>query len=193
MVCGLGTIGLLTTMFLRQAGYTKVRVIGNKDIQKKIFLDMGGAADCFCDVRYEDPRKFVEKSTDGRGADFYFECIGRPENYEQAVKRVAPLGKVVLVGNPAADMELSRDAYWNILRKQMTLVGTWNSTYYGRAGKENPQAKDDWQYAINSIVTWDFPVDKLVSHCFSLAQMDIGLDIMKRKSEDYVKIMVKMV
>ena len=189
VICGLGTIGLLTCRFLLDAGYERVFVIGNKDIQREKFLVMGGKYDNFCDVRYKDPIAFVMSISGDHGADNYFECVGRPENVEQAIKCTAPLGTVMLVGNPASDMELKKDTYWKILRNQMTVLGTWNSSFEGRGSRK--KYTDDWQYVIDRLSS--LKADNLVTHVFDLDRMSKGLDIMKRKSEDYVKIMVKMV
>lgn len=193
-VCGLGTIGLFVAMFLKDAGYQNVYCIGNKDIQKAKLLEMGYQEGSFCDVRNTDPYEFIKDKTDGAGADYYFECIGRSDNYEQAVKCVSPLGKIMLVGNPASDMNLSRDIYWKILRNQLTLKGTWNSSY-----------PDDWTYAIERLTSWhsikegsegkskdSFAMDPstFITHRFPLENIDKGLSIMRNKSEEYIKVMI---
>lgn len=35
----------------------------------------------------------------------------------------------VCMGNPLGGISLSQDIYWKILRKKLTLVGTWNSCF----------------------------------------------------------------
>ena len=184
VVCGLGTIGLLLTKILQKSGYDNILLIGNKDIQKKLVNKMGFLEDNYLDVRYADPVNFIMEKTGGLGADYYFECIGRSESYQQAVKCASPLAKVVLVGNPTSDMELPKDIYWKILRNQMTLLGTWNSSYKS----EDPE-DDDWQMAL-SMFDGSFSPKDLITHRFSLEELDKGLSIMRRKSEDYVKIMI---
>lgn len=193
-VCGLGTIGLLVALFLKDAGYQNVFCIGNKDIQRKKLLNMGYEPGQIIDIREADAVAELQKRTGGQGVDVYFECIGRSENYEQAVSCVAPFGQIMLVGNPASDMSLPRNIYWKILRNQLTLRGTWNSSFYGIDGKG-----DDWRYALDRLVTWSklraegksimLPHD-LITHRFSLKDMNLGLDIMRTKSEEYVKVMV---
>ncbi len=194
-VCGLGTIGLLVAMFLRDAGYRKVFCIGNKDIQREKLLAMGYEPGRFIDIRRADAVAELREKTGGRGVDVYFECIGRSENYEQAVSCAAPLGQIMLVGNPASDMSLPRNIYWKILRNQLTLRGTWNSSFYGIDGEG-----DDWRYALDRLIVWSklraegktimLPHD-LITHRFSLKDMNLGLDIMRNKSEEYVKVMVE--
>ncbi len=188
VVCGLGTIGLLVAMFLRDAGYRNVFCIGNKDVQLEKLLAMGYEPGQFCDVRRREPESYILEMTDGKRADVYFECIGRSESYEQAVKCTGPLGRVMLVGNPASDMELTRQTYWQILRNQLTLQGTWNSGFGGIDGDG-----DDWCYVMDRLTDWNMefrPAD-LITHRFELEQLQAGLDIMHRKSEEYVKIMIE--
>ena len=194
-ICGLGTIGLLVALFLKDAGYQNVFCIGNKDIQRKKLLDMGYEPGQIIDIREADAVAELQKRTGGWGVDVYFECIGRSEDYEQAVSCAAPFGQIMLVGNPASDMSLSRNIYWKILRNQMTLRGTWNSSFYGIDGKG-----DDWRYALDRLAAWSklktegksimLPHD-LITHRFSLKDMNLGLDIMRTKSEEYVKVMVE--
>ncbi len=195
VVCGLGTIGLLTVLFLKDAGYQNLFCIGNKDVQREKALAMGIEPENYCDVRSADPKAFIKEKTGGRGADYYFECIGRSESYEQAIDCTGPLGKVMLVGNPASDMGLTRNTYWKILRNQMTLHGTWNSSF---AGFESNNPSDDWTYVLKRLESWNaakafgkslFLPRDLITHRYTLEDLPKGLDIMRRKSEGYVKIM----
>ena len=193
VVCGLGTIGLLLSMFLKDAGCNNILFVGNKDIQKKKILEMGFNDESYCDVRYGEPLSFIKKKTEGRGADVYFECIGRSESYAQAVSAVAPLGKVVLIGNPASDMELPREVYWKILRGQLCIIGNWNSSFRGRDAEDtemNPEP-DDWRYVISRLGKKALSPEILITHRFDLEGMTEGLDIMRKKSEEYIKIMIE--
>ena len=187
VVCGLGTIGILVAMFLRDAGYRNVFCIGNKNVQLEKLQAMGYEPGQFCDVRCRESESYVLEMTDGKRADIYFECIGRSESYRQAVKCTGPLGRVMLVGNPASDMELDCQTYWQILRKQLTLKGTWNSGFSGIDGNS-----DDWRYVLERLTDWsmEFRPSDLITHRLELSQLQNGLDIMHRKSEEYVKIMV---
>ena len=93
----------------------------------------------------------------------------------------------MLVGNPAGDMELPREVYWKILRNQMTLKGTWNSSY-----------PEDWEYVVERMSAWGMERNgsavpdpgSLITHRFGLADMAQGLEIMRDKSEEYIKVMV---
>jgi L-iditol 2-dehydrogenase len=88
----------------------------------------------------------------------------------------------MLVGNPTSDMLLEKEIYWKILRNQLTVCGTWNSSY-------DRSSEDDWHYVLNRLENGRIHPDVLISHRFSLADLHQGFWIMRDKSEDYVKIM----
>lgn len=182
-VCGLGTIGLLLLMFLKEAGIKHVLVIGNKDSQKQRILEMGLNEADYCDSRQQDAGKWLQERTDGAGVDVFFECVGKNETLIQAVSNTAPGGKVMLVGNPYSDMRLEKAVYWKILRNQLTVTGTWNSAF-------TQEAEDDWQYVLAKISDGRVEPEKLISHRYPLEKLTQGLHIMRDKTEDYVKEMV---
>ena len=94
----------------------------------------------------------------------------------------APAGKMVLVGNPYSDMTLEKEVYWKILRNQLTIFGTWNSSFTG-------EEKDDWNYALKRLAEKKISPTAMISHRFSLEELEKGLRLMRDKTEDYVKVM----
>lgn len=181
-VCGLGTIGLFLTMFLLEAGIRNLLVIGNKDFQKETVLRLGLPENVYCDSRRQDVSKWVMEHTGGMGADVFFECTGRNETYALAAQNTAPLGTVLLVGNPFSDMKLSRNTYWKILRNQLTVAGTWNSTFLH-------SSEDDWHYVLQRLTEKRIAPSELITHRLPLPDLVHGLQIMRNKTEDYVKVM----
>ena len=183
-VCGLGTIGLLIAMHLKGMGVKQVFLLGNKSAQKDAALRLGFPEEDFCNVAHEDALSWLRAKTEGEGADVFFECVGRNNVVNLAVQGTATGGRVMLVGNPASDMELPRDVYWRILRKQLTLRGTWNSSF--RHDKE-----DDWSEVLTSIRQGRIDPAQLITHRFPLEELEKGLRIMRDKTEDYIKIMIQ--
>lgn len=180
-VCGLGTIGLLLLMFLKEAGVRHILVIGNKESQKQKILEMGLAEEDYCDCRSQDAGAWLKERTDG-GADVFFECVGKNETVSWAIEHTAPGGKVMLVGNPYSDMHLAKGIYWKILRNQLMVTGTWNSSFTQDAG-------DDWNYVLDRISQGKVKPEKLISHRFLMDELERGFHIMRDKTEDYVKVM----
>lgn len=185
VVCGLGTIGLLLVMFLQEAGAQNVLVIGNKDFQKDIVQKLGIVPDNFCDVREENVDTWLQEHTYNQGANTFFECVGKAETLHQALDNTAPNGRVMLVGNPYSDMSLDKAAYWKILRNQLTLNGTWNSSFMH-------SAEDDWNYVLKRLEERRIRPSQLITHLLQFDELQYGLSVMKEKSEDYVKVMLKM-
>lgn len=194
VVCGLGTIGLLLLMLLKDTIETenrktgsgqkteKILAIGNKESQKQSFVGMGFPEDCYCDSRKQDVGRWIMERTNGMGTDVFFECVGKNETVLQAIDGTAPAGKVMLMGNPYTDMRLDKSVYWKILRNQMTVFGTWNSSF-------THDAEDDWHDVLGRLFAGNIVPERLISHKFPLEELEKGLCIMRDKTEDYVKIM----
>ncbi len=191
IVCGLATIGLLLSQFLLDAGCKNVFVIGNKDLQKSLAIKIGIASDHFCDSRVEEVEKWLSSKIDG--ADLFFECVGRNECISLAVDNTAPSGRVVLVGNPYSDIEFSRNTYWKILRNQLTVLGTWNSSFSGADDNVPSQPVDDWHYVLERLAGKNVNPSLMITHRYPLEQLDIGLNVMRYKKEEYCKVMALMV
>ncbi len=182
VISGMGTIGLFTLMLLKGMGYKNIYCIGNKERQKEYAEILGISDSDFCNVKNDDPVGFVNKVTDGDGADVYFECVGKNESIALGLNVLAGGGRLQLVGNPASDMSFPKDEYWKILRKQLKLTGTWNSSFTG-------DADDDWHLVMDALREEKISPEKLISHKLAFEDLTKGFEIMRDKTEDYVKVM----
>lgn len=187
VVCGLGTIGLLVLMFLmemRTGCSQRILVIGNKDFQRRTAEQMGLHQECYCDSRKQDAHQWIMERTNGQGADVFFECVGKNDTVAQAVDAAAPAGRIVLVGNPASDMILEKAVYWKLLRNQITVKGTWNSSF-------TRESDDDWHYVLDRLSRKRIDPVALITHRFVLDDLEQGFKIMFNKEEDYCKVIGK--
>lgn len=182
IVYGLGTIGMFLVMFLRDAGIRNILAVGNKAFQRQLVHKMRLNEQAYCDSREQDVTGWVREHTDGVGADVVFECVGRNETVAQAIGLLAPGGQACLVGNPYSDMMFDKNTYWKILRDQLVITGTWNSSF-------THEPDDDWHYALDSLSQKRVSPEMLVTHRLSMEGLEHGLHIMRDKTEDYVKIM----
>jgi len=112
-------------------------------------------------------------------ADIAIEGAGVSGTLEQAVTCVKPFGTVVLMGNPAKEMTLSQKGYWEILRKELTLKGTWNSSY--------SSSRNDWANALTCMKTLD--ISDLVSHKFKFSECNEAFNLMNDRKEYFSKVM----
>ncbi len=184
-VCGLGTIGTLLVMFLLEGGYKDLLVIGNKRFQKHTMTQLGILDENYCDSSSEDAHDFIMKRTKGRGVDVFFECVGSSSVANLAVNSAASAGSVCFVGNPRSDMNFEKQVYWKILRNQLRISGTWNSSFLG----ETDGADDDWHYVISRLASQKISPEQLITQRYPLCEISRGFELMRDKSEDYIKVM----
>lgn len=174
-IIGLGTIGLSLLMMLISEGYENVYVVGNKDMQRDTAINIG-----LSESHYIDVDNFIIGE---HIFDVCFDCVGTNTVVNIVINSVAPKGKVVLVGNPASDMNIDKKTYWQILRKQITIFGTWNSSF-------THNESDDWYFVLDKLASGAICPEKLISHRFPFDKLYTGMEIMRDKSEEYVKVMM---
>ncbi len=108
--------------------------------------------------------------------------MGKQETAAACLNAAANSGKVVFIGNPASDMLFKRISYWNILRRQLTVTGTWNSSF-------THEESDDWHYVLERLKEKRIHPSDLITHKLPMEELKRGFIIMRDKSEEYVKIM----
>jgi L-iditol 2-dehydrogenase len=160
-VFGAGPIGLLAGQAaLRWSGAKRI-ILFDVDKNKLDFAKDSGF-EYAADPAETDPSEYVRSLTGGKGAGLCIEAAGVPASAEAALKAAKRSGNVVFMGNPSGDMKFSQKAYWEILRKQLTIKGTWNSSYEGGAG--------DWTLALDLIKDGVFDLKPLITHRFAFAE-----------------------
>ena len=88
------------------------------------------------------------------------------------------------MGNPDGSRTLSQDTYWRILRKQLTLTGTWNSSYGGEGG--------DWKQTVVEIASGNLQTKPMISHVLEEAELKKGLSIIKDRLMLSCKMIIEM-
>lgn len=166
-VVGTGAIGLLAGQWAKVYGAGRVVIKGRNEV-KRLLTEQCGL-------------EYLTANT-GEQFDRVIEAVGSEASLAESIQLTAPGGRLVLMGNPDGSRTLLQDLYWQILRKQLTLTGTWNSSY----GSEN----SDWEETVKAIQDGTLKAEAVTSHIFSGAELMKGLSIMKGKREPYCKIMV---
>ena len=182
LIYGVGTIGLITAQWARSAGVKNIilaaRTDDKVDFAKKLGFSLA------VNVKRDNLSKLVGEITGGRGADACIEGTGESEPWAECISLAKAGGRVVCMGNPLGGMSLSQDAYWKILRKELTLAGTWNSSF-GR--REN-----DWREAVAAMQDRRLDLKSLITHRFSLAEYQDAFSLMHERREMYCKVMFVM-
>ena len=169
-VIGTGMIGISVAKWAQKFKACAVTVFGRSENKRKLVENVGG-------IDY----KLMSECT--AEYDRVIEAVGTPDAIESALNCAKPEAHVVLMGNPSGDITIKQNVYWQILRRQLTLTGTWNSSY-------ESGTKSDWTEAVEAIKNKEIDVTSLVSHTFSKEEMMRGLDIMRNHTEPYCKVMI---
>lgn len=181
-VCGFGTIGMLLTMILQEAGYSNIYVAGNREYQREAAVKAGIGSGHFFDNKNGGFAGWLVEQMGGAGVKVFFECVGKNETVSDAVDSAAPGGTVLLIGNPASDMLFEKNTYWKILRSQLTVKGSWNSSF-------RHVVDDDWNYVLERIKSGRLHPEQCITHRIPLERLDKVLQIMRDKTEDCIKVM----
>ncbi|MEG1790796.1 MAG: galactitol-1-phosphate 5-dehydrogenase [Clostridia bacterium] len=113
------------------------------------------------------------------------EAVGNSSVLDECLNTVKPQGTVVLMGNPDKDMVLNQNTYWKILRNQLKLKGTWNSSY-------EYDANCEWQQILRLIEVGKLHNEKIITHFYQLNKLKEGMIMMRDKKEKYLKVMVRI-
>ena len=158
VIIGSGFLGLLMTMILNKylpnANITIVDRnefkldIASKFAQRTILLKTD-----------DDWNKFVKKNA----FTLVIEATGNPGAFIRSIEIVKHSGNLLWMGNITGELKLPKSIISSILRKEITIKGTWNSVY-------NPQKPDDWKQAIQFIADGIRP-SELVTHLVTLDEI----------------------
>ncbi|MDR2374177.1 MAG: alcohol dehydrogenase catalytic domain-containing protein [Bifidobacteriaceae bacterium] len=177
-VWGAGPIGLMAAQ-LGAAQGARVAIF-DVDDRKLELARRAGFGDTF-NPRRGDPAAQLRATGDARGADVCLEASGAAAALAGALAAVRPFGHIILMGNPVGDMTLPRDAYWTILRRQVTCVGVWNSA--------RNHFTDDWRTAIEAIRAGQVTPSRFITHRFDLTECAQAFAVAADPAQLSLKIM----
>lgn len=195
---GLGTIGIMITQWLHIVGVKKVYAVGHhsehgelmKQTASMQYEYLNGVADKVDDKNEINSSNetdvaisWIMDKTNGEGASIVIDCVSSPETLAACLNCVRPGGQVLAVGNPKGDMELDKASYWKILRNQIRLTGTWNSSFHH-------SKEDDWNKAIEACCNGSLKLSKLITHRLPFEELEKGLIVVKDRKEYRNKIVI---
>jgi threonine dehydrogenase-like Zn-dependent dehydrogenase len=155
LVTGLGPVGLATLMLCKALGANKL--IGVDVVQErcKIAKDLGLVDEVF--VSGNDTLKQILNITQGKGVEKAFDCSGHTSARQLAIRATRKWGHIVLIGeggtvefNPSPD----------IIHDQKTIYGSWVTSIW------------KMEELVERIVRWKIHPEDLVTHRFTLDQVD---------------------
>ena len=159
LVIGGGPIGAFAAQWLRILGSSRVIVA---DIDPRKLEILQGLGFEVIDAARQDTVKAVKELTGGRGVDGAVEASGLRVTMIQTIEAAAVFGQVMLLGDHHHDVTLSGPLISSMLRRELTVYGTWNS-------KITPAGKSEWDMVL-SHMRQAFQVGPLISHTPTLDQ-----------------------
>lgn len=179
VISGAGTIGLMLANVARAWGAGKV-ILLDVDRDKVAFAKAAGF-EYAVNTGEVNPLDYVKELTDGRGADVVVEGCGVSASLGNCLTVAANFGRIVLMGNPAGAISLPMEVYWQILRKNLALKGTWNSSYNDMV--------NDWRTAADLMKSGRVDFSKLITHRYSFEQCREAFEMLRDHREFAVKVM----
>ena len=167
LISGAGPIGLIAAMWAKHKGAEKV-----------FFFDLDERK-----IRAAEEMGFYEYR-DGEAVDVCIEGTGAGPALVRCLKALKPFGKIVLMGNPSRGIELTQQDYWLILRKELQLFGTWNSSF--------GEAQNDWREAIRAMSEGIITPEKLITHRLPMDEYMSAFELMRDRKEFYQKVMLEV-
>lgn len=165
-IIGTGMIGIAAGLWAKKMGANSVTIIGHREEKRELIERCGLEYTIKTNLEY----------------DLLLEAVGTPDSICSAINLTRCGGQLVLMGNPSGDITLKQDVYWRILRKQLNVSGTWNSSYDG-------VNSSDWTESVKAIIDGSINPQPLITHCFNQDELNNGLRLMREKKESYCKVM----
>jgi L-iditol 2-dehydrogenase len=109
--------------------------------------------------------------------DACVEAVGSADALRRCIELTKPGGQIVLVGNPRIDFNIDRMLYWQILRKQITVRGSWNSRY-----------PSDWRRTLDNVGV--LHLGGFISHRCAFDELGKALRMLRDKHEQHGKVIV---
>lgn len=145
LISGAGPIGLLAAQWARDFGAGDVYLFDIAKEKTALAKRMGF-------LEYED----------GITVDAALEGTGYSDALIRCLHAVKACGRMVLMGNPAGSIELPQQAYWQILRKELILSGTWNSSF--------SDTQNDWTESLLAMAEGRIRASEVISHILPLSK-----------------------
>jgi L-iditol 2-dehydrogenase len=127
-ILGAGFLGLIAVQIINRF-YPKCKVILVDRNKYKLDIGSKHGANCLWVGDSISWESFL--SENANRFDNVVEFIGLPKTFSAAVHIASPKGLIVWAGNITGDLNLAKSQVSSILRKELTILGTWNSIYKG--------------------------------------------------------------
>jgi L-iditol 2-dehydrogenase len=181
-IFGAGPIGLLVAQWAKHMGASHVVLFDI--VAEKLATARGLGFLLAYDSREREPVETIASLTSGRGAQVAIDAAGVPASLIAACSTAGRGGRVVVLGNPAGDVTFPAPLLSQLMRREVSVVGTWNSEY------SETGASDDWRDALEAMAAGTIKTAPLVTHRVPLAGAMETLVMMRDRAGFFSKVMI---
>ncbi len=173
LVMGAGPVGLMAAQWMKVNGCKEVFITEVDEKKIEIAEKLGMTA---INSNKDDVVDFVMKATAGKGIKYIIEACGLPITFRDSILCGSRQGKILFMGNILGNLVLAENEVSNILRKELTIFGTWNS-------RNVPTNNNEWSTVLDYLDK-KIIVEPLISH---IVPLSAGPDIFNRinKKQEY--------
>jgi L-iditol 2-dehydrogenase len=175
LVMGQGPIGLLLMMLSKLAGAT---VIASDPIPERRSKSLSLGADLAVDPREGKLAEIVRAHTSGRGADVVLAAVPLPSALTDALANARPGGRILLFAQNDPQMRIEFPAA-AVGVEEKEILGSYSA------------AVDRQEESAQLVFSRRLPVRELISHRFSLEDMDRGLHLAAHPTADSLKVVIQ--
>lgn len=184
-IIGAGFLGLLAIKILRHCHPNiHIEAIDRNEFKLNLATQDGVIA-----RRISSENEWIDHLNQIQGlSDVVIEATGSPINFSRAIEISKQHGVIVWMGNITSDLNIPKGIVSSILRKEVKILGSWNSTF------KSP-AEDDWQSSLDLMEAGIRP-SSLVSHWLSLADVPSVIERMSNHKKgisnfDHIKCAIE--
>ncbi len=182
-IFGAGPIGLMAAQWAEISGAGKV-ILFDVAADKCVLARQLGFRYYF-NAAETAPREVIDDLTGGLGADIVVEAAGVPAALTGCLEVAGIRSRLVLLGNPTADVLLPASLLSTAMRREISIRGSWNSTYSAMGNL------DDWRVVIQSMAASALNFSPLISHRITLAHAADTLSAMHDKTDTFSKVIIQ--
>ncbi len=180
VIVGQGPVGLSATVASRLRGAGLIIAVDTLDWRLDVARKMG--ADVVIDATQADVVEEVRRLTDGWMADIAIEAVGAADTFLTALRLTRPAGTLSSIGNygmqGSLSLPLGLDAFMGGVGEKRIITTT------------APGGKERGRRLLHMIAHGKFDLSPLVTHRFSLSEIDSAYELFRSRREQVFKVVI---
>lgn len=182
IVFGMGAIGLIAVQWLKEMGASIVIAVDIQDEKLELAKKLG--ADITINGKKDEVVPLLESKIGADNVDAAIELAGNKFTQVQVIDAVKKMGTVVYCGISYTDLTIPNPTLTKILRGELIIKGSWNSSLA-------PLPVSEWKTSLDFMNSGRLKINPIISHRYRLEECQECFDMMYKKREVFNKVLFK--